>query len=94
MKENDPNWSQIPDRLYRLSIIGGSGSVKINSVFNLIRQEPDIDKLYLYAKDPYNEKYQLLNNIRERTGLKHFNHSKAFIEYSNDNGDIYKNIEE
>ena len=62
MKENDPNWSQIPDRLYRLSIIGGSGSVKINSLFNLISQEPDIDELYLYAKDPYNKKYQLLIN--------------------------------
>ena len=94
MKENDPNWSQIPDHLYRLSIIGGSGSVKINSLFNLISQEPDIDELYLYAKDPYNKKYQLLINRWERTGLKHFNHSKAFIEYSNDMDDIYKNIEE
>ena len=57
-------------------------------------QQPDIDKIYLYAKDPYEAKYQFLINKRGNTGLKHFNDSKAFIEYSNDMDDIYKNIEE
>ena len=50
--------------------------------------------MYLYAKDPYETKYQLLINKRESTGLKYLNDSKAFIEYSNNMGDIYKNIEE
>ena len=49
--------------------------------------------MYLYAKDPYEVKYQLLINKRESTGLKYLNDSKAFIEYSNDIGHIYKNIE-
>ena len=75
-------------------IIGGSGSGKTNALLNLINHEPDIDKIYLYAKDPYEAKYQFLINKRESTGLKHLNDSKAFIKYSNDMDDIYKNIEE
>ena len=78
----------------RILIIGGSGSWETDSLFNLINQQPDIDKIYLYAKDPYEAKYQLLINKRESTGLKYLNDSKAFIEYSNDMDDIYKNIEE
>ena len=46
------------------------------------------------TKDPYEAKYQFLVNKRESTGLKHFNDPKAFIEYSNDMQDVYKNIEE
>ena len=48
----------------------------------------------MYAKDPYKAKYQFLINKRESTGLKHFNDPKAFIEYSNDMQDVYKNIDE
>ena len=48
----------------------------------------------MYAKDSYKAKYQFLINKRERTGLKHFNDPKAFIEYSNDMQDVYKNIDE
>ena len=58
---------------------------------NLINYQPDIDKIYLYAKDPYEAKYQFLINKRERIGLKHFNDPKAF-EY--DMQDVYKNIDE
>ena len=61
---------------------------------NLINNQPDTDKIYLYAKDPYEAKYQFLINKRESTGLKHFNDPKAFIEYSNDMQDVYKNIDE
>ena len=75
-------------------IIGGSGSGKTNALLNLINHEPDIDKIYLYAKDPYEAKYQLLINKRESTGLKYLNDSKAFIEYSNDMDGIYQNFEE
>ena len=67
---------------------------KTNSFFNLIIQQPVSDKIYLYAKDPYEAKYQLLINKRESAGLKHFNDSKPFIDYSNDMDDIYKTIEE
>ena len=63
-------------------------------MLNLINWEPDIDKIYLYANVPYEAKYQLLINKRESTGLKYFNDSKAFIEYTNDMEDIYKNFEE
>ena len=61
---------------------------------NLINNQPDIDKIYLYAKDPYEAKYQYLINKREGVGINHFNDPKAFIEYSNDMQDVYKNIEE
>ena len=61
---------------------------------NLINNQPDIDKIYLYAKDPYEAKYQFLINKRKSTGLKHFNDPKAFIEHSNDIQDVYKNIEQ
>ena len=57
-KEHNPNWSQISCHPYRILIIGGSGSGKTNSLFNLINEEPDIDKIYLYAKDPYEAKYR------------------------------------
>ena len=94
IKEHNPNWPNIPDHPYRILIFGGSGSGKTNALLNLINHEPDIDKIYLYAKDLYEAKYQLLINKRESTGLKYFNDSKAFIEYSNDMDDTYKNIEE
>ena len=58
-----------------------------------MEDQPDIDKIYLYAKDPYEDKYQFLINKRESVGLKHFNDPKAFIEYSNDMHDVYKNID-
>ena len=75
-------------------IIGAFGSVKTNALLNLINHEPDIDKIYLHTKEPYEAKYQLLINKTENTGLKYFNDSKAFTEYSNDSHDIYKNIKE
>ena len=50
--------------------------------------------MYLYAKDPYDAKYELLTTKRESKSLKHFNDLEVFIEYSNDMDDIYKNIEE
>ena len=78
----------------RISVVEGSISGKTNALLKLISNEPDIDKVYLYAKDPYGAKYQLLINKTESAGLKHLNDSKAFIEYQNDMDDVYKNIEE
>ena len=86
------NWPYIPDHPYRKLRIWGSGSGKTNALFNLIKNQPDIHKIYLYAKEPYEAKYQFLINKRERVGLKRFNDPKAFIEYSNDMHDVYKNI--
>ena len=86
--------SIIQDHTYRILTIGGSGSRKKNSLLNLINNQLDIDKIYLHAKDLYDEKYQSLINKRESTGLKHFCDPKVFIEYSNDMQDVYKNIEE
>ena len=94
IKEHNPNCPQIPDHPYRILILGGSRSGKTNSLFNLINQQPDIDNIYLYAKDSYEAKYQFLIKKRENVGTKHFNDSKAFIKYSNDMDDIDKNIEE
>ena len=92
--KNSLNWSEIPDHPYQKLIIGGSGSWKTNALLNLINSEPNINKIYLYAKDPYEAKFQLPINRRESTGLKCFNDSKAFIEFSNDMDDNYENIEE
>ena len=91
---NNSKWPYIPDHPYRILIIGGSGSRKTNVLLNLINNQPDIDKMYLYAKDRCEAKYQFLINKRESTELKHFNDPKVFIEYSNDMQDAYKNIEE
>ena len=61
---HNKNWPYIPDHPYRILIIGGSGSGKTNLLLNLIENQPDIDKIYLYAKDPYESKYQYL--IKEK----------------------------
>ena len=74
-------------------VIAGSGSGKTNSLFNLIGQQSDVYKIHLYAKDPYEAKYQFLINKRESTCDSHLNDSKGFVEYSNDMNDIYKTIE-
>ena len=82
----------IPDHPYRILIVGSSGSTKINALFNLINNQHDIDKIYLYAKDPYEAKYQYLINKRGKVGLNHFDAHKAFImEYLNDMQDVCKN---
>ena len=92
--EHNLKQSYIPDHLYRILIIRASGSGKTNALLNLINNQPDIDKIHLQAKDPYKAKYQILTSKNENKGLKHFNDSKAFIEYSNDMQDVYKNIDE
>ena len=92
-KEYKLNWPYIPDHPYRILIIGCSETGKTNALLNLINNKQDIDKIHLYAKDPYEDKYQYLINKRESVGLKHFNDPKAFIEYSNDMHDAYKNID-
>ena len=83
IKELNPNLQKISDHPYRILRVGGSRYGKTNALLNLINHEQDIDKIYLYAKDPYYPKYQLLINKRENAGLKYLNESKAFIKSSN-----------
>ena len=62
---HNPNWPYIPDHPYRIVIVGGLGSDKTNVLFNLLKnQRPDIDKIYVYVKDPFESKYQFLINKR------------------------------
>ena len=75
------------------NIIGGSGSGKTNALLNPMNNQPDINKIFLYAKDPCEAKYQFLIDKRESIRLKHFNDPKTFIEYSNDMQDVYRNID-
>ena len=91
--EHNLKLSYVPDHPYRIVIVGGSGSGKTNALLNLINNQPDTYKIYLYAKDPYEAKYQYLINKREKVGLDHFSDAKAFMEYSDDMLGGYKNIE-
>ena len=75
------NWPYIPDHSYQILIIGGAGSGKPNTLLNLINNQPDVDKIHLYAKNPYVVKYQFIINKRESTGLKDFSDPKAFIKF-------------
>ena len=65
---------------------------KTNTLLNLINEQKDIDKTYLYAKDLSKKKYECLIRNRENAGIKHLNDSKAFIECSNTMDDVYENI--
>ena len=67
---------------------------QIYLIESLIENQPDINKIYLHAKYPYEAKYQYIINKREDVGIDHFNNPKAFIEYLNDMHDVYKNIDE
>ena len=78
-------------------IIGGSGSGKTSALLNLIKEQDNgklIDKIYLYAKDLNEPKYQFLIKRREDAGIKHLNDPKAFIEHSNTMDDINNNIDD
>ena len=63
-------------------------------MLNLIRQEDDIDKIYLNARNLSEPKYEFLIKKREDAGMKHLNDSKAFIECSNTMDDVYENIDD
>ena len=94
IKEHNPNLPHITDHKYKILITVRSESRKTNALFDLIGCQPDIDKIYLYAKDPNESKYQLLINKCGGAGLKHCNNSKTLIDYSNGMDDIYENVEE
>ena len=92
IKKHNEKWPYIPDHPYRILIIGGSGSGKTNTLLNLINEQNDIDKIYLYARDLNEPKYKILIKKREDAGIKHLNDPNAFIECPNAMDDVYENI--
>ena len=93
-KEHNKKWPFIPNHPYIILIIGGSGSGKTNALLNLIKEQDDIDKIYLYAKYLSEPKYEFLIKKHEDAGIKHFNDPNTFIECSNTMDGIYENIDD
>ena len=91
-KKHNKRWPYVPDYPYRILIIGGSGSEKTNTLLNLINEQNDIDKIYLYARDFNEPKYEILIKKHKDAGTKHLNDPNAFIECSNLMDDVYENI--
>ena len=85
-KQKEDNWP------FRMLIIGPSGSGKTNLLLHLIDKLHPIDKIYLYAKDLSELKYEYLINKREQAGIKMLQNTKAFIEYYDDMNDVFENI--
>ena len=88
-RKHSEKWPYILDHPYKVIIIGGSGSGKTNALINFINKQNDIDKIYLYARDLIEPKYEYLIEKREDTGIKHLNNPNAFIECSNMMDDVY-----
>ena len=93
-KEHNEKWPYIPDHPYRILIIGGSGSGKTNALINLINEQNDIDKIYLYARDLSESKYGYLIKKREDAGIKHLDNPNAFIKCSNTMDDVFENTDD
>ena len=93
-KKHNEKWPYIPDHPYRILIIGGSGSGKTNALLNLINEQNDIDKIYLYGKDLSEPKYEYLIKNCKNVGIKQLNDSNAFIECPNTIDDVYENVDD
>ena len=81
-KKHNEKWPYLPDHPYRIIIIGRSGSGKTNTLINSINEQNDTDKIYLYARDLSEPKYEYLIKKHEDAGIKHLNNPNAFIECS------------
>ena len=91
-KKHNQKWPYIPDHPYRITTVGGSGSGKTNALINLINEQNDIDKIYLYGRDLNEPKYEYFIKKREDAGIKQVNNPNAFIECSNTMDNVYENI--
>ena len=78
------------DHPYRIIIIGGSGSGKTNALINLINEQNDIDKIYLYVRDLSEPKYEYW--IKKRAGIKDLNNPSSFVKCLSSMDDVYENI--
>ena len=78
-KEHNEKWPYIPDHPYRILIIGGSGSGKTNALLNLTKEQDDIDKIYLYAKDLSEANSEFFIKTREDAGIKHLKIQKHLL---------------
>ena len=87
--EHNEKWPYIPDHQYKIITTGGSGSGKTNALINLINEQNDIDKIFLYARDLSEPKYKYLIKKHEDAAIKHLNNSNAFIKCSNTIDDVY-----
>ena len=83
----------IPEHPYWILINGGSGSRKTNTLLNLIGEQNNIDKMYLYAKGLSELKYEFLIKKSKTTEIKHINNPNAFIECLNTVDGVYDNID-
>ena len=94
---NKNNKKNIKKWRCRMLIIGPSGSGKTNVSLNLIQKQDNdnlfIDKIYLYAKDLNELKYQPLIKKRKDAGIKSLDDQSAFTEFSNTMDNVYDNID-
>ena len=95
-KKHNEKRPYIPDHLYRIIVIGGSESGKANALLNLIKEQDwhdVINKIYLYARDLSEPKYQFLIKKLEDAGIKHVKNPNAFIACSDTMDDAYKDTD-
>ena len=93
-KEHNEKWPYIPDHPYRILITDGSGSEQINALLNLMKEQDDTDKIYLYAKNLNEPNYEFLIKKHKDVGTNHFDDSNVFIECLNSLDDVYQNIDD
>ena len=94
IKKHNPHQTQIHGHSYRILKILASGSIKTNLILNLKSYQPDIEKPYLYAEDPYEAKYKQLINKHKNVLSSHCNSNpKAFIECTSDKVDTCESID-
>ena len=91
--ERKPSWTPICDCPFRMLLISDSASRKANALLDLVINQPHVDYIYLYVKDPFEVKYQLLIKKCKNVGLTYCNNFKAFTEYFNDINNIDKKSE-
>ena len=91
-KKHYEKWQYTLDHPYRILITGGFGSRKTNTLLNLINEQKDIDKIYLYVRDFNKPNCKILIKKCKDAGIKHLNDPNTFIDCSNTMDDVYDNI--